>query len=64
VLKRWTFDTTVIDAVLADLVEHGSYAAPGFMKPEGIVVFQAATRTLFKRTIDKDDEPKSKASAA
>jgi hypothetical protein len=63
VLKRWTFDTVVIDDVLARLAREGSVAAPGFMKPEGIVVFQAATRTLFKRTIDKDDEPKGKAVA-
>jgi hypothetical protein len=64
VLKRWTFDTTVIDEVLADLAANGSQAAPGFMKPEGIVVFQAATRTMFKRTIEKDDEPKGKTAAA
>lgn len=64
VLKRWTFDTSVIDAVITDLAAHGSYAAQGFMKPEGIIVYQMATRTMFKRTLDKDDEPKSLAREA
>jgi len=63
VLKHWTFDTTVIDEVITELSENGSAAAPGFMQPEGIVIYQVATGTLFKRTLDKDDEPKGKQAA-
>ena len=29
------------------------------MKPEGIVIFHEAARTLFKKTLEKDSEPKS-----
>lgn len=32
----------------------GSAAAPGFMDPEGVVVYVAAARTLFKKTIKGD----------
>ena len=38
----------------------GSEAAPGFMKPEGIVIFHPQGNILFKKTLEKDDEPKSK----
>lgn len=54
-LLRHTFDTALVDAVLASLKEHGSIAAPGFMRPEGVVVFHAPSNTLFKKTLDKND---------
>jgi hypothetical protein len=38
---------------------NGSYAAPGFMKPEGIVIFiDNAKQTMFKMTLEKDESPK------
>jgi hypothetical protein len=46
--------------VLADLVANGSRAAPGFMQPEGVVVFHIAGCVGFKKTVAKDDEPKSR----
>lgn len=55
VLLRWTFDTARIEGMLTLLGARGSYASPGFMKPEGIVVYHAASRTLFKKTLDKND---------
>lgn len=57
-LYEGDFDMLAIEACLSTLRAEGSRAAPGFMKPEGVVVFHAASRTLFKRTIEKDDEPK------
>jgi hypothetical protein len=59
VLLRWTFDTAKVDGVLATLAVEGSVAAPGFMKPEGVVVYHAASKTLFKKTLDKNDGHKS-----
>jgi hypothetical protein len=50
-----------LDAMLANLREHGSYAAPGFMRPEGIVIFHVASGALYKVTLEKDAEPKGKA---
>lgn len=43
-----------LNHVLADLASAGSLAAPGFMQPEGIVVFHASANVLFKRTLDGD----------
>lgn len=54
-LSVWTFDTNVITEVLARLEEYGSQAAPGFMKPEGIVVYHTKSHSLFKKTLDKND---------
>jgi len=36
----------------------GSFAEPGFMKPEGVVIFHTASSQLFKVTLEKDAEPK------
>lgn len=48
----------VIDAALERLRSQGSVAAPGFMNPEGVVVFHAASRSLYKVTLERDHEPK------
>lgn len=57
----WTgnFEDLNVKSILADLVAHGSYAAPGFMKPEGIVIFHTAANMCFKKTIEKDNERKT-----
>ena len=44
-----------VDATLEDLKRVGSFAARGFMQPEGVVVFHAKSGTLFKKTLDKND---------
>lgn len=59
VLYRGPFDTVAINGVLRELTINGSVAAPGFMDPEGVVIFHSASGTLFKKTIKNDDEPKS-----
>lgn len=58
-LYRGEFDTQKINEVLEKLKIKGSYASPGFMKPEGIVVFHIAGNVGFKKTIEKDEVPKS-----
>lgn len=47
-----------INLELERLMVRGSVAAPGFMDPEGIVIFHTASGTLFKKTIEGDDKPK------
>lgn len=64
VLYRGLFDTAAVEATLDDLRANGSRAAPGFMKPEGVIVFHVAGNFGFKRTLEKDEEPKSLATAA
>lgn len=59
ILLSATFCTMALDLALNMLKENGSYAAPGFMKPEGIVIYHTAAKTLFKKTLDGDESPKS-----
>lgn len=59
VLRRGIFTTDMVESALHELRERGSLAAPGFMKPEGIVVFHVAGNVGFKKTIEKDYEPKA-----
>ena len=48
----------LVDIALRRLEAIGSIAAPGFMKPEGVVVFHKAANVLFKKTLDKNDSHK------
>ena len=50
-----------IDNALADLALFGSLAAPGFMQPEGVVVYHTASGHLYKKTIVGDEKPKGSA---
>jgi hypothetical protein len=49
-----------VELALAELKMHGSTAAPGFMNPEGIVIYMTQARRLFKITLENDGMPKSK----
>lgn len=59
VLYRGDFDTLAIEDCLTQLRTLGSAAAPGFMKPEGIIAFHIAGNIGFKKTLERDAEPKS-----
>ena len=59
VLYTGVFDTTRIEAVLEHLCYYGSVASPGFMQPEGVVIYHTAGNVYFKKTIVGDDHPKS-----
>jgi hypothetical protein len=58
------FDTTVIRNILIGLRHSGSYAAPGFMRPEGIVVFHEAANSVFKVLCENDEISKTEAGVA
>jgi hypothetical protein len=58
VLYTGDFSIAEVEGRLAALRAGGSIAAPGFMQPEGVVVYHVASRTLYKKTIDRDDQPK------
>ena len=55
VLYRGDFDTTIIRGCMSVMKEQGSRAAPGFMKPEGVVIYHEAARIMFKKTFEKDE---------
>lgn len=58
VLWQGLFDSLMVYECLNSLSAAGSRAAPGFMKPEGVVVFHVAGNVGFKKTLEKDEVPK------
>jgi hypothetical protein len=60
VLFNGIFCEQVVTEALQTLREEGSYAANGFMKPEGIIIYHHAANLYFKKTIEKDEERKGK----
>lgn len=50
----------VVAKALEELRTQGSFAAPGFMKPEGVIAFHTAGNLMFKATLEKDEEWKGK----
>lgn len=59
ILWEGEFCTSHASGALTALASIGSKAAPGFMDPEGIVVFHVAAGIGFKKTIKGDSMPKS-----
>ncbi|MFE9525197.1 RNA ligase family protein [Streptomyces sp. NPDC006631] len=49
-----------VSVALHTLEHGGSFIAPGFNNPEGVVAYHEAAGTYFKATIENDDQPKSK----
>lgn len=59
VLFEGLFDTAVASRLVLELRSAGSRAAPGFMKPEGLVVWHTAARVYMKKTCEQDEVPKA-----
>lgn len=59
ILYRGEFSTDAVEVALDFLQTNGSVAAPGFMNPEGIVIFHIAGMVGFKKTIENDEIPKT-----
>ena len=47
-----------IEKTLGDLKELGSFAAPTFMKPEGVVIYHVPSGHTYKITLENDEKPK------
>jgi hypothetical protein len=52
VLHSGEFSTDAVESAMLKLATYGSVAVPGFMFPEGVVVYHSASRTSFKKTFD------------
>ncbi|MDR6794832.1 hypothetical protein J2X12_002843 [Pseudarthrobacter oxydans] len=63
VLYEGENNTAAIEAALTLLGAGGSVASPGFMNPEGVIVFHSASRQVFKVTLDSNDQGKWQAAA-
>jgi hypothetical protein len=48
------FDTNRVNSAMLDLLSAGSVASPGFMKPEGVMVYHSAANHYFKAPFDKN----------
>ena len=58
ILYQGVFSDQAVNDALELLRTKGSVAAPGFMHPEGVVIWHEAARILFKKTIHGDESPK------
>jgi hypothetical protein len=47
------FNTTWEDKFIAELKEFGSLAMPGYMRPEGLVIYAEKAKCYWKVIIDK-----------
>lgn len=55
VLYSGPFSTARITCDLNYMKAEGSHAAPGYMNPEGIIIYHTAANMYFKKTIEKDE---------
>ena len=53
-LASGNLESGEIDQIMKDLKDGGSVAAPGFMNPEGIIVWNCKARQYFKSTFEHD----------
>lgn len=58
VLYEGPHQELAIENALVRLAAQGSLAAPGFVRPEGVVIYHKASGHLYKVTIEGDDAPK------
>ena len=58
ILYAGDFDTDAINSTIETLATSGSMAAPGFMNPEGIIIYHSASGIMFKKTIIGDEKGK------
>lgn len=53
------FQPSAIEHVLNVMRDTGSMAAPGYMRPEGLIVWHTQSKQYYKILIEGDDTPKS-----
>lgn len=63
VLYQGPFSEGAIRLALAGLFSEGSLAEPGYLDPEGVVVFHSASNSVFKILIENDELPKGAVAA-
>ena len=53
ILYHGEFKMNILDKIIQDLKENGSKAAPGFSRPEGVVIYAEQSKALWKIPFDK-----------
>lgn len=61
VLYEGPWSDFAVETAIARLRVEGSVAAPGFMQPEGIIVWHHAARSYYKVLLENDDKHKGEA---
>lgn len=56
ILWSGIFDTSYIQHALDVLRLSGSKASPGFMNPEGVIIYHVSGNIYFKKTLERDEE--------
>lgn len=54
ILYKGMFDTVIVELMLK-VLKLGSISVPGYMNPEGVVVYHEAANCMFKKTIEHDE---------
>jgi len=58
-LYKGIFKTETINDIIDALNQEGSIVVPGYMKPEGVVIWHTALNRAFKVTCERDESRKS-----
>lgn len=58
-LDHGLFSTEIVQRNVERLRAFGSVAVPGFLRPEGLVVYHTASGQRYKVTLENDQKPKS-----
>ena len=58
ILYQGVFDTRAAEQCIERLKIEGSVAVAGYPYPEGIVIYHAASNSMFKKTCEDDESPK------
>lgn len=58
ILYEGIFDTDAVTDFIEGLRANGSHCVPGYMNPEGIIIYHTASNSLFKKTVINDEKPK------
>jgi len=58
ILYRGILETDRIEETLRTLWTNGSFAAPGFMNPKGIIIWHSGSGQYYKKTYEKDQQGK------
>lgn len=59
IMYQGDFDQIKIDNAVGRLIATGSVAVPGYMDPEGIIIYHTAANQMFKVTCKDDNKPKT-----
>lgn len=58
ILYSGLFSSAAVEQCILQLKQYGSVAVPGWMNPEGVVIYHIAAGQLFKVTCEHDEKPK------